>query len=114
MRKTFFDPVRTVISPKALLLQYVAQPDEMLATQSADALLKDAQEVLKKTKGSCGLSSDQVSEVILKALLALKIAAKKYEVENKKLEAACIYQLIESQVNRQIGVGEVYEAPRFR
>lgn len=114
MRKKFFDPSRTVVSPKLFLLQYIAKPNEMLSTQSADTLLKEAEEVLRKIKNPCNLSDDQVSEIILKALFALKIAAKKYEAEKKQVEATCVYQLIESQSNRQLGASEAYQAPSFR
>lgn len=86
MRKTFFDPAQTTILPKAFLLQYLAQTDEIVSMQSADVILKKAEDVLRKTKNPCGLSDEQVSQVILKALGALKIAAKKYEAEKKELK----------------------------
>lgn len=114
----FFDPVRTALSPEAHLLQYLAQTTEILSGKSADTLLKEAEDVFKKTKqinnASRHMTKDQLDEVILKALAALTIAAEKYKLEKKDVEAACVYQLIVSQADRHLEASKQYEAPRFR
>src|SRR3990167_2377839 len=118
LRKTpnrFFDPVRTALSPEAYLLEYLSQSKEILLHKSADTLLKEAEDVFKKMKQinniSHHITQDQLEDVVLKALEALNIAAEKYKLEKKDMEADCVYQLIVSQASRHLA--PQYEAPRF-
>ncbi len=114
----FFNPVRIAASPETVLREYLSQTKEILSGKSADILLKEAEDVFKKTKqvnnASSQITRDLIENVVLKALEALNIAAGKYKLDKKEMEAACVYQLIESQASRYLTIEEQYEAPRFR